>query len=348
MQVPDTRVKWGCLLLMSLAGCGGTPQPSRVAPVPPPPVTAGATMGRDEVQVYTNGAAATAELLRGVNEARRSIDAEIYEFGRPDLVEAMLRALRRGVEVRVLGDPTVDVTVATTRRLAAAGAIATFFPVGPRQIDHVKLMVIDGRVALFGGVNWGARSYRNQDYELRIVGPAVARLERVFAVDLGRAGGAIPAGTSSPAQVQGPEPVLLTSFPDDQIGRAVVSALRAARRSIHVEMFVMTDAATISALTDAARRGLDVRVLFDPGQDLNQPAMVTLRAAGARCRFYRSGGEKLHAKVAVVDGDQLLVGSANWTASGFRHNHELDAELVEPVLAAAVDARMDADWLAAA
>lgn len=337
-----------------LTACSGDPQ---LVPVVaqevagarspgPVPATASARVGPDDVEVFTNGAVATAALVAAVSGAHRSIDAEIYEFDRPDLVAAMLAALRRGVAVRLIADPTVDITVGTAHRLAAAGAVVDFFPDKPQQIDHVKLLLVDGERAFFGGFNWGSRSYANQDYEVRLQGPAVPRLERLFSTDLGRAGTRAPSPPDTPADPS--EPRLLTSFPVDQIGQAVVTALRGARHSIEVEMFVMTDVATIAALVDAPRRGLDVQVLFDPGQDLNQAAMVKLRAAGVRCRFYRSHGEKLHAKVAVIDGDLLILGSANWTASGFRHNHELDTVLVQPRLAAAVRARMDADWRAAA
>jgi len=305
-----------------------------------------ARLGPDDATVYTDGAAATAALLEAVASAQQTIDAEIYEFDRRDLVEAMLAATRRGVAVRMVGDPTVAVTVATGRRLAAAGALVKFFPVAPRQIDHVKLLVVDGRVALFGGVNWGAHSYLNHDFELRLEGPGAVRLEHLFAVDLQRSGRPV-AILPPPVAVPG-EPALLTSFPADEVGRAVVSAIEGAHHTIEMEMFVLTDAATTHALQAAARRGVDVQALFDPGQDLNQAAIGQLRAAGVRCRFYRSSGEKLHAKTAVIDGQLLIVGSANWTASGFRHNHELDAVLTSPRLAAAVAARMDADWAAAA
>lgn len=312
------------------------------APSQPVAAVAGARMGPDDVEVFTNGDVTTRALLAAVGRAQRNIDAEIYEFGREDLAAGMLAAMRRGVTVRLVGDPTVGATVSTGRRLAAAGAVVTYFPVGPRQIDHVKLMLVDGREAFFGGVNWGAHSYLNHDFELRVRGPAVARLERVFAIDLGRSGRVV--GVPADTAPTDAEPALFTSFPADDIGRAVVAALRAAQRSIEIEMFVMTDVDTVEALVDAAHRGVAVQVLFDPGQDLNQGAMVKLRAAGAHCRFYPTNGELLHAKAAVVDGEKVIVGSANWTASGFRHNHELDAVLSQKDLAAAVAARMDADW----
>ena len=336
---------WGCLAILLLTACGGPVQAANAAGGPVA-VMASVRLGRDDVQVFTDGGAATDALIAAVNGAQHTVDAEIYEFDRAELVQAFLAAISRGVRVRMIGDPTVPVTVTTGHRLVAAGALVAMFPVVTAQIDHVKLLLVDGTVAYFGGVNWGAVSYRNRDYELRLSGPGVQHLEHVFTLDLQRSGKVV--SPVADASAIGNEPRLVTSFPDDEIGQAVVAALRGARRSIELEMFVMTDVDTIRALQDAARRGLHVQVLFDPGQDLNQAAMVQLRAVGVFCRFYRTSGELLHAKTAVIDGEELVIGSANWTASGFRHNHELDAVLHSRPLAAAVAARMDADWKAAA
>ncbi|MFN2462592.1 MAG: phosphatidylserine/phosphatidylglycerophosphate/cardiolipin synthase family protein [Candidatus Dormibacteria bacterium] len=332
-------------MLAALAGCA----PATPTAVPPPvtvPTTADDRQGPDEVRVYTDGGAATSAIVGAMRSARATLDAEIYELGRPDIIEAMTAAVSRGVRVRVVGDPTVDVTSVSGRRLAMAGAEVTYYPVGPRQIDHVKLLVVDARVAYFGGVNWGAHSYLNRDYEVRMLGPAVQHLSRLFALDMNRSGRQVAIPPAPP--VAPGEPEILTSNPDDDIGRAVLAALASATRSVVVESFVLTDRGTIAALMDARHRGLFVRVLFDPGQDLNQSAMAQLRSAGIACRFYRSSGEKLHAKTAVIDGNVLVIGSANWTASGFRHNHELDTLLHSATLAAAVRLRMDQRWAAAA
>jgi phosphatidylserine/phosphatidylglycerophosphate/cardiolipin synthase-like enzyme len=59
-------------------------------------------------------------------------------------------------------------------------------------------------------------------------------------------------------------------------------------------------------------------------------------------------GEKLHAKAMVADSRRLIVGSANWTSSGFLHNHELDAVIESARLASQALTRMEADWAASA
>jgi phosphatidylserine/phosphatidylglycerophosphate/cardiolipin synthase-like enzyme len=66
-------------------------------------------------------------------------------------------------------------------------------------------------------------------------------------------------------------------------------------------------------------------------------------------RLYRSSGEKLHAKAAIADGATVVLGSANWTVSGFEHNHELDVTIPHNVaVAAAFEQQFDSDWSASA
>ena len=304
----------------------------------------------NSVELFTDGAAVVHRLIDAVDAAQRRVEAEIYEFDRPELVAAMLRALSRGVAVVVIADPTVGVDRATLRTLSQAGAGTWLYPVGKFQIDHVKLLLVDGSVALFGGMNWGRRSYLNHDFELCLRGPLVVRLEAIFAADLLRSGAVdtrLPALSASP-----PLPMasisLAATAPADEIRPRVLSALAAARTYVFLEMFVLTDSAVIYALCAAARRGVRVFALFDPNQQRNRSAAQTLLAAGAHPRFYVTAGEKLHAKAAVIDGTELLMGSANWTASGFTRNHELDAILLSPPLASQALARMEEDWEASA
>lgn len=196
----------GVLAILHLTACLGACSPQPEAPPSAAsrslavPATVSARLGPDDVEVFTDGAVATGALVDAVTSARVSVDAEIYEFDRLDLVDAMLGAIQRGVPVRLIADPTVAVTVKTAHRLAAAGAGMVFFPDDPRQIDHMKLLLVDGRRALFGGYNWGARSYLNRDYEVALAGPGVDRLEAVFATDLARSGRPAPAVMRVPRQ----------------------------------------------------------------------------------------------------------------------------------------------------
>lgn len=314
------------LTLLAIASCAGVP--------PPAPQGAGGLWM--DAAIFT-------PVAKTIAGARWRVLVEMYEFGRPDLEAALVAARARGAEVRLVLDPTVADTVSTGRRLLAAAVPVRFYPVDDRlgQIDHVKLLVGDGR-AVLGGMNWGLHSDRNHDYALWLAQPAeLQRLAAVFEQDWALAGGLprpLPIENGSIAQ----------TAPGSEIRRLLGGRLGEARARIEAEVFDLTDPDLLLLLETAAWRGVRVRVLLDPGQDVNRPAFAQLRRAGPEVRWYRPPpGAKLHAKAVLADA-RLLLGSANWSRHGLDVNHELDVETDDRAATSAYAARFESDWEAAA
>jgi phosphatidylserine/phosphatidylglycerophosphate/cardiolipin synthase-like enzyme len=275
--------------------------------------------------------------------ARGRLLVEMYEFGRSDLALALAAARSHGVDVRVVLDPTVPVTLVTGRRLAAAGVPVRYYPVDDhaQQIDHVKLLLGDDR-ALVGGMNWGTTSDRNHDYALLLRAPPdLLRLSRIFEQDWALAGG-------SPTPLAGESGPIAQTAPGTEIRRLLEGALASAQRRIEAEVFDLTDPDVILLLESARRRGVAVRVLLDPGQDVNRPSYAQLRRGSTEVRWFRPPlGGKLHAKAMLADG-LLVLGSANWSRHGLDVNHELDVATADAGAVAAYAGRFEADWRAAA
>jgi cardiolipin synthase len=304
-----------------------------------------ARTGADVVTVLRSGQATFTELRRLLDRAHRSIEVEVYEFGRPDLASALTAAHARGVAVTVIADPSESATAATALTLRAAGIDVVDYPVRVRMIDHVKLLVVDGSVAVVGGINWGSGSYANHDFDLEVRGPAVDNLDRVFIRDL------VTCGRLRVVPVAAPDPAVLVAatLPDAEILPMVLGAIAGARRSLDVAMYTLTDADVVAAMEAAQARGVSVRVLLDPSERPSDPSASSLRAHGVDVRLYRSGGEKLHAKAAIVDESTVVLGSANWTVSGFEHNHELDVTIPDsPAVAASLEEQFKRDWTSSA
>ena len=274
--------------------------------------------------------------------ARTRVLVEMYEFGRPDLARSLVAARARGADVRVVLDPTVPVTLLSGRQLAAAGVPVRYYPVDDhaQQIDHVKLLLGDDR-ALVGGMNWGATSDRNHDYALLLRSPPdLGRLSRIFEQDWALAGG-------SPAPLPAEQGSIAQTAPGNEIRRLVEAALASARRRIEAEVFDLTDPDLVLLLQSARRRGVSVRVLLDPGQDVNRPSYALLRRGSTEVRWFRPPpGAKLHAKALLADG-LLVLGSANWSRHGLDVNHELDVATTNASAVAAYTDRFEADWAAA-
>ena len=323
-----------CLLffLLSLVGCSSPAQAAS-------PSAAGlASPDGGPVRLWQD--AAIFRLVGGlIASSRMRVDVEMYELGRADIAQLLVAAEGRGVEVRVILDPTVGVSRTSASRLRASRLAVRMYPVDDRrhQIDHVKLLVADGEAAI-GGMNWGAHSDRNHDYvlETRIVSD-LARAESVFEQDWALAGG-------HPAPLRPMVASVAQTSPGKEIREMLTSALVAAARRVLAEVYTLTDPSVIAELAGARRRGLDVRVVLDPNQSYNLHAAAMLRVAGVGVRWYPvPRGALLHAKVGLFDG-LLLLGSANWTLSGLGVNHELDVETRDVEAVAAYAARFELDW----
>jgi phosphatidylserine/phosphatidylglycerophosphate/cardiolipin synthase-like enzyme len=336
------------LAVAILAGCasaqaaGRTTEPAPAALLGP---AAPATVGGDEVTLLRSGPLTFARLGSLIDGARVSVHVEIYEFGQPALAGALIRARERGVAVTVIDDPSELSSLATAALLRTHGVDAIDYPIRAQMIDHVKLLVVDARVAVVGGINWGVRSPANHDYDAEVTGPVVANLDRVFLRDLVTCGRAVTVPDSLPD----PSIVVVATLPGAEIRPLALALINSAAHRLDLELFVLTDTGIVHALETAAARGVQVRVLLDPSQPSSAPSYTALQLDGIAVRWYRTHGELLHAKAIVADATSILFGSANWSGGGFARNHELDIDLPDaPRVAAAMLEQMDLDWSASA
>jgi cardiolipin synthase A/B len=335
------------LLAVCLTACRGPMRPAAARAAVPYPQTAAppVTVGVDTVRVLPRGTTAFPVIAELVRSARTAVEVEMYEFGNAGLADALVEAHARGVSVTVVDDPSVDVTRATAAHLRAAGVDVLDYPVRNGMIDHVKLLVVDHRVAVVGGINWGATSDRNHDVDAEVTGPAAGNLERIFDTDLVACGRTVPV----PPPADDDRVLVAATLPGIDVRPLVMQLVSSARTSLDLELFVLTDTGVVHAVEAAASRGVAVRVLLDPGQRPSDVAAASLSDAGVDVRHYRGSGEKLHAKLGVADGRTAVFGSANWTSGGFQRNHEVDVEIVgSPAVASQLTRMVDADWTASA
>jgi cardiolipin synthase len=318
-----------------------------------PPATPG-----NRIELVTDGHDAYAHVLKIVNEARSTIHITTYILGRDEasraLVECLTRRASSGVAVRLLIDDWGSWRV---RRwwlapLIDAGAeVSHFMPVfhapfrGRANLrNHRKLVVVDGRIALTGGMNlaWpyiGPPEVKDLWLDLSVVveGPAVAELEALFASDWRFATGADPGGVGSP----GPEPAqkpgessvvqVVASGPDvagDPLYESLLALIFSARSRIWiVTPYYVPDEMLARALGLAARRGVDVRVILPAhsnhlSADLARASYLRdLHNAGGRVLLYTP--VMLHAKAVVFDDQLAVIGSANMDMRSLFLNFEV-------------------------
>ncbi|MBI5043863.1 MAG: phospholipase D family protein [Nitrospirae bacterium] len=110
--------------------------------------------------------------------------------------------------------------------------------------------------------------------------------------------------------------------PEDRCENAVVSAIEGAKKSISVAMYSFTNRDIAYALSDAAKKGLDVKVYLNSDQrDEKYSKAQFLKKKGIAVKFHDHDG-LMHNKFAVIDDNIIITGSFNWTASADKRNDE--------------------------
>jgi cardiolipin synthase A/B len=326
------------------------------------------------VAVLDSGDQAYPEMLTAIESAKNYIRLSTYIFRADatggEFIDALVRAHRRGVAIRVLIDGFGGGFLLSPayHRLRSQGVpVARFLhsalPWKMPFLDlrlHKKCLAADGAAAFVGGLNIGdenvvARRPRApvRDTHFRVEGPIVGQIERQFDDDWLFTTGEEPA-PAGPAPLATPpreaQTRAIVAGPDQEVDQLVLiflSAINLARRSIRiVTPYFLPAEQLITALQLAALRGVDVRIVV-PGENnhrlvawASQTHIRPLLETG--CHVWRSAPPFDHSKLMVIDGEWSLIGSANWDIRSLRLNFELAVEIYDPGLAARLTEVIDA------
>ena len=321
----------------------------------------------NKATLLIDGPATYAAMLEAIQGATDHINLETYIFEDDDVgrrfADLLLQKQSEGVQVNVIYDSVgcLNTPAAFFERLRDAGIrTLEFNPVNPLKMsrsgylthrDHRKILVVDGSVAFTGGVNisrvysGSSRSAQPRrekveeawrDTHVQIEGPVVAEFQKLFLDTWARGKGPeLPKRDYFPElKRKGRDLVLVVGSTPGQENRVTyimyVSAFAYAERFIHVtNAYFVPDEQTVEALTGAARRGVDVRLIL-PGASDEGPVFHAGRSyytelLESGVKLYELRSSMLHAKTAVIDGVWSTVGSTNMDLWSFLHNDEVNA-----------------------
>jgi phosphatidylserine/phosphatidylglycerophosphate/cardiolipin synthase-like enzyme len=112
--------------------------------------------------------------VHAIDHAEREILVGAYGLTTGSgIVEALLRAHRRGVEVKLIADRTTPCGYNSGIDLLASAGVPVWIDHSAR-IAHAKTMVIDGRMTLNGSYNWTRGAAANSEDLNLVASPAVA------------------------------------------------------------------------------------------------------------------------------------------------------------------------------
>ena len=319
----------------------------------------------NQVTLLENGADTYRAMFGAIEGATRNINLETYIFDGDKIGERFANALiakqQQGVQVNIIYDGFGSMLTRGSffKRMRASGIrLVEFDPINPFAAgfrwaplhrDHRKLMVVDGTIAITGGINISgvyssgltkgknsADSILNswRDTDVQVEGPVVSEFQELFAANWRRQGGAplkfedyFPALDNKGDQIVR----VLGTVPQEfsTIYVTLISAIRNAETNVYItDAYFAPDAQMLESLEGAARRGVDVRLLL-PGKT-DQPLIGPAARAhfsellDAGVKIYLWQGEMLHAKTATIDGVWSTVGSSNLDWWSIARNDEIN------------------------
>lgn len=263
--------------------------------------------------------------------------------------EALIARAHLGVRIRVLYDALGSFGTARSfwRGLTDAGVeVRAFHPLVSRHPldvfsrDHRKLVVVDGLHAMIGGLcigdEWAGDPARHRrpwrDTMVTVSGPAAAAADRAFGRTWEQAGAPLPVDEleTNPVECGAAVVRVVSGVPGRaRVYRAVQLLAASARERLWItDAYLIAPAPVFASLLDAARAGVDVRLLVPGTSDL--PVVRNFTRAGYRellragARIFEWQGPMLHAKTLLADQRWARVGSSNLNVSSLLGNWELD------------------------
>lgn len=296
------------------------------------------------------------KLFQDINSAKKYILLEYYVFRQDDvgkfLVKLLTKKAREGVKVYLLYDGIGAIGLSIRKILAplvdAGGKCAAFLsPLNLKTFsrvnfrNHRKIAIIDGEICYTGGINIGNEyigdlfnKQKWYDAHIRFKGNGVGFVEEVFAEDWYFTTGEdiTPFLKKREAEAGDTTVHIVPSGPDQEspyIYDTLFTVFNKAEKSIEVVTpYLVPDAPIMESLKNAAKRGVDVKLIL-PGKN-NHP-MVAMAGRSyyeelllAGVKIFEMKDVMIHAKIIKVDDQWVTVGSANLDIRSFRLNFELN------------------------
>ncbi len=270
-----------------------------------------------------------------INAAASTIDLTSFDLNLPSVVDALIAAARRGVKVRVVvdevnGTQLLKATDSPTGKdydalkLLKAAKIKVIDGGRSNGLMHNKMILIDGKLLFMGSWNMSYNdTFRNNNNLLQISEPRLianyqAKFNELYGDQL--FGTHAMVGAGEPAfKISG---VAVENYfsPVDHVMDKLVSYVNGAKKSVHFMIFTYTHKDLAAAMLERAHAGVDVQGVIET-RGASQGVFPSLFCAKLPVK---EDGNKytMHHKVIIIDGNTVITGSFNFTATADEANDD--------------------------
>lgn len=342
----------------------------------------------NKITLLFNGEVTFSHMRNTLRSAQHHIHLEYFTFEDVDMGGVTLKALlleklSQGISVHLIYDAIGSISTPPELfdTLKKAGAkITIFHPVEAgtltqiNQRDHRKIMIVDGKRAIVGGVNL-SKTYQSKgsmrffskqklpdleqadwrDTDVLVEGPVVKNIQQVFLEHWDVEQPLDDAGFFPPLSKQGEQFVRVIATPvtkrkntDSPYYLTLIAAIESAESHIVMNSayFVPTEAQE-NVLVAAAKRGVKISLLVPSISDsmlaINVQRSHYDRLLKHGINIYEMQDQVLHAKMISIDGVWSVIGSSNFDYRSAGINAEIDVVILDSQTAKTLENRFQED-----
>ena len=313
---------------------GGRPPPADgEAPVVP-------TSEAVTIQVQPGPGTSGPQVESAIRGAKTSVHMTMYLLTDFKIIDALGDLKDAGKDVKVVLNKTFppnggsNTNAFTTLK---ARGVSVVYASPSYTFTHAKTVVIDSAKVLIMTMNLTQAS-TNREFVATDSDPGdVADCEKIFSADYA----GTPVSVTGKLVVSPP-----AATPVDARGR-LKALIDSATKSLDVEVQSLSDDTLTDAIITAHKQTVAVRVVISGGNEDTageKDSIAKMKAAGVPLKAVTT--PYIHAKVVVVDGKKVFVGSHNFTVTGLTMNREIGVVADSTAEAAKVRAVIATDYAA--
>jgi len=280
-------------------------------------------------------------IVDSIDAAKKSIRIKMFVFSDPDLINAVVAARKRGVDVQVMLNPArrsgEEDNVDTRKTLEAAGVeVKDSNPAF--GLTHEKSMVIDDEIGFIKSLNWATKNLtETRDYAITTSHPhEVNEMVACFIADWDRKDFDVNDKSHM---------IWCKGNGRDRIAHFIDGA----KHTLFVQNERYQDSVIIERLVRAAERGVKVHVMARKPHSLKKDKLVEA-VGGLRImddvgiKVHTLRHLKLHGKMLIADGSHAIVGSINLAPGSFDDRRELAIEVHDEDIVERLHEIAKEDW----
>jgi cardiolipin synthase A/B len=280
-------------------------------------------------------------IVDAIDAAKKSIKIKMFVFSDPDLINAVIAAKKRGIDIQVMLNParrSGEEENGETRTLLEAAGIEVKDSNPRFGLTHEKSMVIDNDTAFIKSLNWATKNLTvTRDYAITTSHKhEVDEVIACFDADWNRS-------DFDPGEQA--HMIWCTGNGRDRIARFIDEA----KHTLFVQNERYQDSVIIERLVRAAVRGVKVHIMARPPHSLKKEKLVE-SVGGLRImddvgiKVHTLRHLKLHGKMLIADGSRAIVGSINLAPGSFDDRRELAIEVHDEDVVLRLQSIAHEDW----